>query len=161
MVLVTIITLAGSGLSVMSTMTTTVLERRKEIGMMKAIGAQNNKIASIFYTEAGALGLAGGVFGYLLGFLMAQAVGKSVFNTFISFHLAVIPITVISTILLSLNLDRTNGKIILDLFKKLHKKGHTIVIVTHDPEIGRIGDRLIRLMDGKVVSEGEALVRIS
>lgn len=59
------------------------------------------------------------------------------------------------------NLDRTNGKIILDLFKKLHKKGHTIVIVTHDPEIGRIGDRLIRLMDGKVVSEGEALMRIS
>lgn len=51
------------------------------------------------------------------------------------------------------NLDRTNGKIILDLFKKLHKKGHTIVIVTHDPEIGTMGDRLIRLMDGRTIDE--------
>ncbi|KUO58420.1 MAG: hypothetical protein APF84_01625 [Gracilibacter sp. BRH_c7a] len=51
------------------------------------------------------------------------------------------------------NLDRANGKIILDLFKKLHKKGHTIVIVTHDPEIGTMGDRLIRLMDGRTVNE--------
>ena len=51
------------------------------------------------------------------------------------------------------NLDRTNGKIILDLFEKLHKNGHTIVIVTHDPEIGTMGDRLIRLMDGRTVDE--------
>jgi len=51
------------------------------------------------------------------------------------------------------NLDRANGKIILDLFRKLHKKGHTIVIVTHDPEIGTMGDRLIRLMDGRTVDE--------
>ncbi|TDT57258.1 ABC transporter ATP-binding protein [Fonticella tunisiensis] len=54
------------------------------------------------------------------------------------------------------NLDRTNGKIILDLFKKLHKNGHTIVIVTHDPEIGMMGDRLIKLMDGRTVDERES-----
>jgi len=102
MVLVTVLTLIGSGLSVMSTMTTTVLERRKEIGMMKAIGAQNKKIAAIFYAEAGAVGLIGGIAGYILGFLMAQIVGKSVFDTFIGFHLTVIPITLISTVLLAL-----------------------------------------------------------
>lgn len=102
MVLVTILTLIASGLSVLSTMTTTVLERRKEVGIMKAIGAQNKKIASIFYTEAGAIGLLGGVFGYILGFLMAQVVGKSVFDTFISFHFSVIPITLVSAMLLSL-----------------------------------------------------------
>ncbi len=102
MVLVTVLTLIGSGLSVMSTMTTTVLERRKEIGMMKAIGAQNKKIAAIFYAEAGAVGLIGGIAGYILGFLMAQIVGKSVFDTFIGFHLMVIPITLISTVLLAL-----------------------------------------------------------
>lgn len=102
MVLVTVLTLAGSGLSVMSTMTTTVLERRKEVGMMKAIGAQNKKIAAIFYAEAGAVGLIGGITGYVLGFFMAQVVGKSVFNTFIGLHITVIPITLISTILLAL-----------------------------------------------------------
>lgn len=102
MVLVTVLTLIGSGLSVMSTMTTTVLERRKEIGMMKAIGAQNKKIAAIFYAEAGAVGLIGGIGGYILGVLMAQIVGKSVFDTFIGFHLAVIPVTLVSTVLLAL-----------------------------------------------------------
>ncbi|TDT57259.1 ABC transporter permease [Fonticella tunisiensis] len=102
MILVTILTLVGSGLSVMSTMTTTVLERRKEVGMMKAIGAENKKIAEIFYLEASAIGLAGGAIGYILGFLMAQVIGKSVFNTFISFHVTVIPITLIITVLLVL-----------------------------------------------------------
>ncbi len=102
MVLVTILTLIASGLSVMSTMTTAVLERRKEVGVMKAIGAQNKKVAKILYTEAGAIGLLGGILGYILGFLMAQAVGKSVFDTLISFNIAVIPITLISAILLSL-----------------------------------------------------------
>ncbi len=51
------------------------------------------------------------------------------------------------------NLDVANGEIILELFEKLHKKGHTIVIVTHDPEIGKMGDRLIKLRDGRSVDE--------
>jgi len=51
------------------------------------------------------------------------------------------------------NLDQVNGEIVLDLFKKLYKKGHTIVIVTHDPEVGAMGNRLIKLKDGKVENE--------
>lgn len=42
------------------------------------------------------------------------------------------------------NLDRKNGTIILDIFKKLHEKGSTIVLVTHDPVIGKMGDRTDR-----------------
>lgn len=49
------------------------------------------------------------------------------------------------------NLDRTNGGIVLDIFKKLHEKGLTIVLVTHDPEIGKMGDRTIEIMDGKIL----------
>lgn len=48
------------------------------------------------------------------------------------------------------NLDQKNGKTVLDLIKKLYSEGHTIVLVTHNPEIGNLGDRLIELIDGKV-----------
>lgn len=48
------------------------------------------------------------------------------------------------------NLDQKNGEIVLDLIRKLHKEGHTIVLVTHNPNIGKLGDRLIKLIDGKI-----------
>ncbi|MDY6932227.1 MAG: ABC transporter ATP-binding protein [Halobacteriota archaeon] len=51
------------------------------------------------------------------------------------------------------NLDQKNGEIVLDLIKKLHKEGHTIILVTHNPDIGRLGDRLIKLIDGKIDSD--------
>lgn len=50
------------------------------------------------------------------------------------------------------NLDRHNGSTVLDIFKKIHQSGTTIILVTHDPEIGKMGDRMIRIMDGKIVS---------
>jgi putative ABC transport system ATP-binding protein len=48
------------------------------------------------------------------------------------------------------NLDQKNGKTVLELIQKLHREGHTIVLVTHNQEIGNLGDRLIELIDGKV-----------
>ncbi len=51
------------------------------------------------------------------------------------------------------NLDQENGKIILELLKSLHDEGHTILLITHEPEIGKMGNRIIRLVDGRVVSE--------
>lgn len=50
------------------------------------------------------------------------------------------------------NLDRKNGSIILDIFKKIHRNGTTIILVTHDPEIGNMGDRIIKITDGKIMS---------
>ena len=48
------------------------------------------------------------------------------------------------------NLDQKNGDIVLNLIKELRKEGHTIILVTHNPTIGRLGDRLIKLIDGKI-----------
>jgi putative ABC transport system ATP-binding protein len=48
------------------------------------------------------------------------------------------------------NLDQKNGEVVLKLIRELHKEGHTIVLVTHNPEIGKLGDRLITLIDGKI-----------
>ena len=50
------------------------------------------------------------------------------------------------------NLDQKNGEIVLDLIKDLHNEGHTIVLITHNPDIGKLGDRKIILVDGKISS---------
>ncbi len=46
------------------------------------------------------------------------------------------------------NLDKANEELVLGLFKELHAEGHTIVVVTHDPEVGRMADRVVRLSHG-------------
>ena len=51
------------------------------------------------------------------------------------------------------NLDRVTGGSILDLLAGLHQTGQTLVVVTHDPETAARADRVVRLRDGKVVSE--------
>jgi putative ABC transport system ATP-binding protein len=51
------------------------------------------------------------------------------------------------------NLDRANGKRVMDVLKKLHKKGLTVLFVTHDPEVAGWGDRVITLSDGRVISD--------
>ncbi len=49
------------------------------------------------------------------------------------------------------NLDEANEKIVLDLFRQMHARGHTIVLVTHDPTVGELADRIVRLEHGRVV----------
>jgi len=93
MVLIAIAVLGASGLCVMMTTTTTVVERRKEIGLMKSIGADNRKIASIFVVESIIVGIIGGVLGYLLGNLIARYIGVSVFGTSLSPVVSVLPVT--------------------------------------------------------------------
>lgn len=51
------------------------------------------------------------------------------------------------------NLDQQNGRMILDLLGSLHEDGHTIVLITHDTDIGNMGERTIRLVDGRVASD--------
>ncbi|HWR45441.1 ABC transporter ATP-binding protein [Sporomusa sp.] len=51
------------------------------------------------------------------------------------------------------NLDQKNSKIVLDIFGELHAEGHTIVMVTHAEEIGKMGDRLLRLLDGQIIAD--------
>ena len=48
------------------------------------------------------------------------------------------------------NLDKKNEEAVLDIFRDLHSEGRTIVIVTHNPEIGEIGDKIIQISHGEV-----------
>lgn len=68
------ISLLVGGIGIMNTMYTSVLERTREIGIMKAIGARNSDILWIFLLESGLLGMAGGAVGVVLGMGMSKAV---------------------------------------------------------------------------------------
>jgi putative ABC transport system permease protein len=61
------ISLVVGGIGIMNTMYTAVLERTKEIGIMKSIGARNSAIFTLFFIESGFLGLVGGILGILFG----------------------------------------------------------------------------------------------
>lgn len=63
-----------------NTMYTSVLERTREIGVMKAIGATNFSITKIFLFESVLLGLIGGIIGMFIGFLFAELIGYLVLN---------------------------------------------------------------------------------
>jgi putative ABC transport system permease protein len=68
------IAIVVGGIGIMNTMFTSVRERTREIGIMKAIGAKNSAILTIFLFEAGIIGLAGGIGGTILGAGLARAI---------------------------------------------------------------------------------------
>ncbi|MFZ2455228.1 MAG: ABC transporter permease [Candidatus Altiarchaeia archaeon] len=71
------ISLFVGGVGIMTTMYTSVIERTRQIGVMKSIGARNNDILLIFMAESGLLGLVGGIIGIILG-LAASFVGEKI-----------------------------------------------------------------------------------
>jgi putative ABC transport system permease protein len=78
------ISILVGGIGIMNTMFTSILERTKEIGIMKSIGARNSDILLMFLFESGLLGLMGGAIGLLLGMslgLMVQAIGRLALGT--------------------------------------------------------------------------------
>ncbi|MCX6099902.1 MAG: ABC transporter permease, partial [Candidatus Bipolaricaulota bacterium] len=77
------VSLVVGGVGVMNTMFTSVLERTKDIGVMKAVGAKNRHVLAIFLIESGLIGLLGGLIGTLLG-LGLTALGCWVIHTFAS-----------------------------------------------------------------------------
>ena len=72
------ISLLVAGVGIVNTMTVSVMERTKEIGTMKAIGAKSRDILYLFISEAAMTGFAGGILGALFGFLLGNVVGNYV-----------------------------------------------------------------------------------
>jgi putative ABC transport system permease protein len=70
------ISLLVGGIGIMNAMYTSVLERTREIGVMKSIGAKNSTILLIFLIESGMIGLVGGIIGAVLGTLFALSFGS-------------------------------------------------------------------------------------
>ncbi len=79
---IALISLLVGGIGIANTMYTSVLERKKEIGTMKAIGAKNSDILLLFIIESGLLGLVGGIIGVALGAVMALGISAIANNIF-------------------------------------------------------------------------------
>ncbi|MBI4467219.1 MAG: ABC transporter permease [Acidobacteria bacterium] len=90
--LVSVAALLGAVLAVLSTMTTTVLERRPEIALMKALGADNLSLSGLFLAEAALLGLGGGALGYLGGLAGARWIAHSVFGATVAAKPVLLPL---------------------------------------------------------------------
>ncbi len=99
--LVTVIVLALTMICVATTMTAVVAERRKEIGLRKALGASNKSIVEEFMGEGLVLGAVGGLLGSILGFVFAQVVSMNVFNSSITLMPWLVPLTVIASVLVT------------------------------------------------------------
>ncbi len=76
LVMIALVSVVISAINIMNTMYTSVLERTKDIGIMKAIGAKNSDILAIFVIESGLLGLIGGTIGVIIGYFMSSTGGK-------------------------------------------------------------------------------------
>ncbi len=95
------ISLLVGGIGIANTMFTSVLERTREIGIMKAIGAKNSSILTIFLIESGLLGLVGGIVGAIIGLSLAylassiasSALGGLDFKVVVSFPLLIAAIS--------------------------------------------------------------------
>jgi putative ABC transport system permease protein len=92
--LVTIVVLVLTMICVATTMMAVVAERRREIGLRKALGASMGSIVLNFLGECLAMGFLGGALGSLLGFGLAELVSLQVFNRTIDFPPAIVPLTI-------------------------------------------------------------------
>jgi len=101
MFLIALAIFCTSILGVTSTMTTTVLERRKEVGIFRALGAESHQISSVFLGEALVMGVLGGVLGAGLGYLIAQLISWQVFGERLAYNPLLLPIAIVIALLIA------------------------------------------------------------
>lgn len=86
--------LALTALCVLATMAALAMERRQDVGLMKALGGSISKIVALFLTEVGVLGATGGAIGCVAGFILSRWMGERVFGASISPRWDAVPLTI-------------------------------------------------------------------
>jgi putative ABC transport system permease protein len=97
-----VIVLLLTGLCVMAAMTNVAMERKNDVGLMKAIGGATRRVLRLFLAEAALLGLAGGVIGAAAGIFLSIWLGKQVFGVAAQPRLIVYPVAVALTIIVAI-----------------------------------------------------------
>jgi len=102
MLLITVLSLIGSALGISNLVTASVMERSKEIGLLKAVGAHDAKVTWLVLSEILITALIGGVIGYFAGLGFAQIIGITVFGSKIEATVTVIPLVAILIFLVTM-----------------------------------------------------------
>jgi putative ABC transport system permease protein len=96
------IVLLLTGLCVMAAMTNVAMERKMDVGLMKAIGGSMRRVLRLFLAEAALLGLAGGLIGAAVGIFLSIGLGKAVFGVAARPRLIVYPVAVALTVIVAI-----------------------------------------------------------
>jgi len=97
-----VLILALTSLGVLAAMAGLALERRRDVGLMKALGGSVRQIVRFFLAEATAIALVGGTAGFVVGMFLSQWIGQRVFSVSITPRLIVLPATLALMVLVSL-----------------------------------------------------------
>ena len=102
MILITILSLIGAALGICNLVTASVMERSSEIGLMKAIGAQNAAVSGLVLTEIFITAIFGGIAGFFAGWGFAQIIGHTVFGAAITMRAMVVPIVAVLVVIVTM-----------------------------------------------------------
>jgi putative ABC transport system permease protein len=91
-----------TALCVMAAMTNVAMERKNDVGLMKAIGGSVRRVLRLFLAEAALLGLAGGLIGAAVGLVISIGLGKAVFGVAAQPRLIVYPVSVVLTVIVAI-----------------------------------------------------------
>jgi putative ABC transport system permease protein len=89
-----VLILVLTSLCVLATMAALAMERREDVGLMKALGGSISRVVALFLAEVGALGAAGGLLGCVAGMALSDWMGRRVFGTAISPRWEIFPLTI-------------------------------------------------------------------
>jgi putative ABC transport system permease protein len=99
--LVTLAALLAAALAIAATSAASILERRVEVGLMKALGATNLVVGGIFLAEQVLLAITGGGAGFLLGAALARVLGESIFGIPATLRMVLLPIILALAVLVA------------------------------------------------------------
>jgi putative ABC transport system permease protein len=97
-----VVVLILTTLCVMAAMTNVAMERKNDVGLMKAIGGATRRVLRLFLAEAAVLGLLGGIVGAAAGIVLSIGLGKAVFGVAAKPRLIVYPVAVTLTVLVAI-----------------------------------------------------------
>jgi len=98
----TLLIVLTSALCMLATLTASVLDRRKDFAVMKALGASERTVNAVFAAEAAGLGAIGAVVGFVVGLAIAFVIGKVNFHAAISPRFSLFPAVLLGSVLVSL-----------------------------------------------------------
>ena len=100
--LVTLTSLVAASFAVSSAMATALLERRREIGLMRSLGATQTTIAALFFLETSILALITGAIGFVFGSLIAGRIAVQIFGSQIPFNFVLLPVVLALSLLVAI-----------------------------------------------------------